>query len=153
MCILLLQKFFRLPSSKFLVWLLHLGYLLYLIKVTLTYILELKESNSLHFKPFKPLANYSRVLDEIEYLISVRDYEAAKNLSENLRSLALEGLHYFQTYDWLMLMTFISLGYVGWMIYLILHVLQSYTLLPVQLFEKEQVVNLRDNSGKVHKLP
>lgn len=153
MCILLLQKFFRLPSSKFLVWLLHLGYLLYFIKVTLTYILELKESNSLHFKPFKPLANYSRVLDEIEYLISVRDYEAAKNLSENLRSLALEGLHYFQTYDWLMLMTFISLGYVGWMIYLILHVLQSYTLLPVQLFEKEQVVNLRDNSGKVHKLP
>lgn len=153
MCILLLQKFFRLPSSKFLVWLLHLGYLLYFIKVTLTYILELKESNSLHFKPFKPLANYSRVLDEIEYLISVRDYEAAKNLSENLRSLALEGLHYFQTYDWLMLMTFISLGYVGWMIYLILHVLQSYTLLPVKLFEKEQVVILRNNSGKVHKLP
>ncbi|XP_022879422.1 GPI ethanolamine phosphate transferase 1 [Olea europaea var. sylvestris] len=111
---------------------------------------QLKESNSLHFKPFKPLANYSRVLDEIEYLISVRDYEAAKNLSENLRSLALEGLHYFQTYDWLMLMTFISLGYVGWMIYLILHVLQSYTLLPVKLFEKEQVVNLRNNSGKVY---
>uniref|UniRef100_A0A2N9HG53 GPI ethanolamine phosphate transferase 1 n=1 Tax=Fagus sylvatica TaxID=28930 RepID=A0A2N9HG53_FAGSY len=40
-----------------------------------------------------------------EQLISVRNYEAAMKLSENLRSLALQGLHYFQTYDWLMLMT------------------------------------------------
>ncbi|GMY13464.1 GPI ethanolamine phosphate transferase 1 [Fagus crenata] len=69
------------------------------------------ESNSLYFKPFKQLANYSAVLDQIERLISVRNYEAAMKLSENLRSLALQGLHYFQTYDWLMLMTVITLGY------------------------------------------
>ncbi|CAK7328074.1 unnamed protein product [Dovyalis caffra] len=51
-------------------------------------------------------------------------------LSQNLRSLALKGLHYFQTYDWLMLMTVVTLGYVGisvWMsvdgsdIYFIIH--------------------------------
>jgi phosphatidylinositol glycan class N len=111
--------------------------------------LDIKQSNSLYFKPFKQLANYSAVLDQIERLISVRNYEAAMKLSENLRSLALQGLHYFQTYDWLMLMTVITLGYIGWMIYLVLHVLQSYTSLPGNISRKEQAVYQRSCSGKV----
>jgi phosphatidylinositol glycan class N len=111
--------------------------------------LDIKQSNSPYFKPFKQLANYSAVLDQIERLISVRNYEAAMKLSENLRSLALQGLHYFQTYDWLMLMTVITLGYIGWMIYLVLHVLQSYTSLPGNISRKEQAVHQRSYSGKV----
>ncbi|KAK6155161.1 hypothetical protein DH2020_009409 [Rehmannia glutinosa] len=111
---------------------------------------QLKQSNSLRFKPFKPLANYTLVLDQIDHLISVKDSEAAKRLSENLRGLALDGLHYFQTYDWFMLMTVISLGYLGWMIYLIVHVLQSYTTLPGNFFRKDQSVYLRTNTGKVY---
>ncbi|KAL2240488.1 UNVERIFIED_CONTAM: GPI ethanolamine phosphate transferase 1 [Sesamum indicum] len=99
--------------------------------------------------PFKPLADYTLVLDQIEHLLSIKDYEAAKKLSENLRCLALEGLHYFQTYDWFMLMTVISLGYLGWMIYLLVHVLQSYTALPGKFFRKDRSVYLRTNSWKV----
>lgn len=64
---------------------------------------DIKQSNSLYFKHFKPLSHYSSILDKIEGLISARDYDAAMDLSQNLRSLALQGLHYFQTYDWLML--------------------------------------------------
>ncbi|CAJ1782183.1 unnamed protein product [Sphenostylis stenocarpa] len=79
---------------------------------------------------------------------SPRDYEAAIDLSQNLRNLALQGLHYFQTYDWLMLMSIITLGYVGWMIYLVLHVLQSYTSLPVNSFGMEQAVQ-KNNRGKI----
>ncbi|KAG2714471.1 hypothetical protein I3760_03G027900 [Carya illinoinensis] len=110
----------------------------------------IKQSNSLYFKPFKPLANCSSILDQIEHLISVRDYEAAMKLSENLRSLALQGLHYFQTYDWLMLMTVITLGYIGWMIYLVLHILQSYTSLPGNMLRKEQAVHQRNYTRKVY---
>ncbi|KAJ7970891.1 GPI ethanolamine phosphate transferase 1 [Quillaja saponaria] len=109
----------------------------------------IKQSNSLYFKPFKPLTHYSSLLERIEGLISARDYEAAIDLSQNLRTLALEGLHYFQTYDWLMLMTVVTLGYVGWMIYLVLHVLQSYTSLPGIFFRKEQAVQ-RNYPGKVY---
>ena len=105
----------------------------------------------LRFKPFKPLNNYSFVLDQIEHLISISDYEAAKTLSENLRSLALQGLHYFQTYDWFRLMTVISLGYLGWMIYLMIHVLQEYTSLPRKFFQNDQSVNLQTNTKKVLK--
>ncbi|KAK7855978.1 gpi ethanolamine phosphate transferase 1 [Quercus suber] len=111
---------------------------------------HIKQSNSLYFKPFKQLANYSAVLDQIERLISFRNYEAAMKLSENLRSLALQGLHYFQTYDWLMLMTIITLGYIGWMIYLFLHVLQSYTSLPGNISRKEQAARQRSYTGKIN---
>lgn len=89
------------------------------------------------------------MLDQIDYQISSRDYESAMKLSEELRSLALQGLHYFQTYDWLMLMTVISLGYIGWMVYLVLHVLQSYTSLSGILFRKEQTVHQMNNTTKV----
>ncbi|XP_071915286.1 uncharacterized protein [Coffea arabica] len=111
---------------------------------------QLKQSNSLNFKPFEPLKNYNLVLERIEHLISIRDYEAARKLSEHLRRLALEGLHYFQTYDWFRLMTIITFGYIGWMIYVLLHVLQSYTSLPEKLVEKKQMVHLRKNTGKVY---
>ncbi|TVU29532.1 hypothetical protein EJB05_21102, partial [Eragrostis curvula] len=97
---------------------------------------ELKQSSSLYFKPFKPLANYSSVLNQIEDLLSARDYETAMKHSEELRRMALAGLHYFQTYDWFMLMTTITLGYIGWMVNLILHVLQSYTSFPANLIKK-----------------
>ncbi|KAL7232483.1 hypothetical protein ACSBR2_010495 [Camellia fascicularis] len=110
----------------------------------------LKQSNSLNFKPFKPLVHYSSILDQIEHLVSFRDYEAAMKLSQNLRSLALKGLNYFQTYDWFMLMTVVTLGYIGWMIYLILHVLQSYTSLPGKFSRKEQALHLRNNGGTVY---
>ncbi|KAK4603814.1 hypothetical protein RGQ29_012363 [Quercus rubra] len=110
----------------------------------------IKQSNSLYFKPFKQLANYSAVLDQIERLISFRNYEAAMKLSESLRSLALQGLHYFQTYDWLMLMTIITLGYIGWMVYLFLHVLQSYTSLPGNISRKEQAARQRSYTGKIN---
>ncbi|RVX08780.1 GPI ethanolamine phosphate transferase 1 [Vitis vinifera] len=90
------------------------------------------------------------ILDQIEDLISVKDYDAAMRVAQNLKSLALEGLHYFQTYDWLMLMTVVTLGYIGWMVYLVLHVLQNYTSLPENMFRKEQAVHLRNYTGKVY---
>ncbi|KAF8378328.1 hypothetical protein HHK36_029667 [Tetracentron sinense] len=112
---------------------------------------QLKQSNSLYFKPFKPLEFYSSVLDQIENLISGKEYEAATKLSQNLRSLSLEGLHYFQTYDWLMLMTVVTLGYIGWMVYIVLHVLQSYTIFPENIYmKKNQALHLRNNSSKVY---
>ncbi|CAA7397835.1 unnamed protein product [Spirodela intermedia] len=88
-----------------------------------------KQSSSLFFKPFKPLENYLSSLKQIEDLIFQSDYEAALRMSQDLRNLALAGLHYFQTYDWLMLMTTITLGYIGWILNLLIHILQSYTSL------------------------
>ena len=47
-------------------------------------------------------------------------------------------------------MTVISLGYIGWMINLVLHVLQSYTSLPGNLFSrKEEAAYQRNDTRKV----
>lgn len=111
---------------------------------------HIKQSNSLYFKPFKPLVQHSSQLEHIENLISVRDYQNAMILTQELRSLALQGLHYFQTYDWLMLMTVITLGYLGWMVYLILHVLKSYTSLSEKIMKMEQAAEQKNKTGKVY---
>ncbi|OVA16257.1 GPI ethanolamine phosphate transferase 1 [Macleaya cordata] len=112
---------------------------------------QLKQANSVRFKPFKPLENYSSVLDRIENLISGGEYEAAMKLSETLRISSLEGLHYFQTYDWLMLMSVVTLGYIGWMIYLVLHVLKSYTSFSGNMYTKtNQMSHLRNDKRKVY---
>jgi phosphatidylinositol glycan class N len=69
-------------------------------------------------------------------------------LAQNLRTLALKGLQYFQTYDWLMLMTVITLGYIGWIICLLLHILQSYTPLA-DVFKNPHDAWQRNNKTKV----
>lgn len=112
---------------------------------------KIKQSNSLYFKPFKLLAHHSAALEHIEYLISIRDYGSAMILAQNLRTLALKGLQYFQTYDWLMLMTVITLGYIGWIICLLLHILQSYTSLA-DVFKNPHDAWQRNNKTKVYLL-
>ncbi|KAF5205092.1 Gpi ethanolamine phosphate transferase [Thalictrum thalictroides] len=101
---------------------------------------QLKQANSLRFKPYKPLEKYYSYLEKIEDLLSSKDYKAAMEMSYTLRRLSLEGLHYFQTYDWFMLMTVVTLGYIGWMVYLALHVLQSYTAFPGNVYRKANQV-------------
>lgn len=90
---------------------------------------ELKESTSLFFRPYAPLSNYQGLLHNIDTLVLYHQYEAALEAIQDLIRHALSGLHYFQTYDWLFLMTVISLGYVGWMVYVGLHVVENYTSL------------------------
>lgn len=100
-------------------------------------LIDLKREHSFLFKPFKPLVNYSSIISHIEDLISAKDFKIALKLSQDLRSLSLLGFHYFQTYDWFMLMTTIILGYLGWMTNLLVHVIQSYTSLQMDIFSKK----------------
>ncbi|KAL9275345.1 GPI ethanolamine phosphate transferase 1-like protein [Drosera capensis] len=110
---------------------------------------QLKESHSLFFRPFQPLRHHSSILEKIEQLIVTRDYKGAMKLSEDLRSSALDGLHYFQTYDWTLLMTVVTLGYIGWMLYLVIHVLQSYASFTGNFAKKELIVHRENNFWKV----
>ena len=57
-------------------------------------------------------------------------HEQAQELSSSLIDLSLQGLHYFQTYDWPFLLSVVSLGYVGWIAFLVLHVVAHNTNMP-----------------------
>lgn len=99
---------------------------------------ELKQATSLFFKPFVPLTGYKTILAYIDEHISNGEFETAMLSAKELMRLALDGLHYFQTYDWLFLMSTIITGYLGWMIYIFLHILECYTDFPLSLEQKSQ---------------
>ncbi|KAK2760236.1 Glycosyl phosphatidyl inositol anchor synthesis [Arachnomyces sp. PD_36] len=67
---------------------------------------------------------------EISTLITEGKYDESIAKSSELLVLALEGLRYLQTYDWLFLRTIVTIGYLGWIAYALttvidLHVLHS----------------------------
>jgi hypothetical protein len=109
---------------------------------------ELKQATSLFFKPFGPLIGYKATLVHITNLIAVGQFVLALQSAQDLISLALDGLHYFQTYDWLFLMSTITVGYLGWMLYILLHVLQSYTTFPIFHRKRSQRRSYNSQPGK-----
>ncbi|CAY69855.1 Glycosyl phosphatidyl inositol anchor synthesis [Komagataella phaffii] len=78
---------------------------------------------------FKPFESFQQVSIEdhkrrIEDLLSqlAKDYDEkgekiAIDLIKNLSSLALEGLSYLQKYNWLLLRSIVTLGFIGWIAY------------------------------------
>lgn len=93
------------------------------------YYLDEKERDELFFRPFSGLsgANHPDILlAEITSLIDKEHYTLAEQKSKDLMALSLEGLRYFQTYDWLFLRSVITAGYVGWCIYCLQFVIRNY---------------------------
>lgn len=82
-----------------------------------------------------------RIVTQIQHLIHARDYIAAEALANTLVELSLRGLRYFQTYDWLFLRGTITLGYVGWCFYCLVHLI-GYDVLrgPVEAYPRVQML-------------
>ncbi|GBB85942.1 hypothetical protein RclHR1_12390004 [Rhizophagus clarus] len=93
---------------------------------------ELKKRTEIMFKPFVPLSNPTHnreiLLSKIQGLIDSEQYEEAEVICEILIQLSLEGLRYFQTYDWLMLRSIVTVGYLGWIFYSLKYTLKEYCL-------------------------
>ncbi|KAL6042203.1 GPI ethanolamine phosphate transferase 1 [Balamuthia mandrillaris] len=87
----------------------------------------LKQSTSLFFKPYSPLLQANDTVQQIERLIATEEYGQAINMCHDLISACLDGLYYFQVYDWPFLMCVISLGYLGWIVLLITYIVEHYT--------------------------
>jgi phosphatidylinositol glycan class N len=83
--------------------------------------------------PYEPLSGYHENsiegrLARIEAFISSGDHEEAIAASAELLRVALEGLRYLQTYDWLFLRTIVSVGYLGWIAYALTTVIDLHVL-------------------------
>lgn len=93
---------------------------------------EKKRTSELRFRPYHPLSEDGLPADQrianVEYLIKDHKYEEAVEEIDALISVALQGLRYLQTYDWLFLRTLITLGYVGWMAYGITLVVDMFVI-------------------------
>lgn len=69
---------------------------------------------------------------EGRYFIGSGDLAGALKVSKHLLDLSLEGNRYLQTYDWLLLCTIITLGYLGSILHGTSFLLQRYVLTPQQ---------------------
>jgi phosphatidylinositol glycan class N len=87
---------------------------------------ESKRRTEVRFKPFKPLIQHENLEAEIQQLIAANKIEIAEQKSVELSNLCLDGLRYYQTYDWLFLRSIISIGYLGWIAYSLVFVWKTY---------------------------
>lgn len=95
------------------------------------WITDEKQATELFFKPFGPLSKDHSpplLIHEVEKLIAEERYGEAENLCLQLIEMSLDGLRYFQTYDWLFLRSIITLGYIGWCFFGLEFVIRTYVL-------------------------
>ncbi|KAG6917063.1 hypothetical protein DXG01_004035 [Tephrocybe rancida] len=95
---------------------------------------ELKKARTLFYKPFWALKGFNTTdnkthtitsLTEIEHLIQTKDWNASRLASAELIRTGLSGLHYLQTYDWLLIRGIVTIAYIGWAAYASLYVFRS----------------------------
>ncbi|CAK5059492.1 unnamed protein product [Aphanomyces euteiches] len=79
---------------------------------------------SIFFRPFPRLDEVPSLLATVERSFGAKAYGEIEALSQQIIRDALAGLRHFQRYDWLLLMSIIALGYVGWMLVLYVAVAQ-----------------------------
>ncbi|KAJ2453480.1 Glycosyl phosphatidyl inositol anchor synthesis [Coemansia sp. RSA 2336] len=97
---------------------------------------RVKHDQKLHtemfFKPYAPLHRSDNLpehmLDRIEQAIASQRYDDAENECLKLVDLCLKGLRYFQRYDWLLLRSIVSAGYLGWIAHSLLYIFREYVL-------------------------
>jgi phosphatidylinositol glycan class N len=82
---------------------------------------EQKLATEIRYKPFAPLGDLEHSpahrIAEIENLSASGKHDEAIEKCTELIKLAINGLRYLQTYDWLFLRTLVTIGYLGWMGY------------------------------------
>ncbi|KAH8172664.1 phosphatidylinositolglycan class N (PIG-N) domain-containing protein [Sarocladium implicatum] len=105
---------------------------------------EKKMASELRYRPYGPFSGTGATPEQrvaaIAALIESGKYEEAAEECDALITLAIEGLRYLQTYDWLFLRVLITVGYLGWMAYALTTVLNMFVV-------KENVAPQRTTLG------
>lgn len=88
-----------------------------------------KKETSMFFRRYKPLDDAPNTILNIEKLIENQEYRKAETECKNLIQKSLQGLNYYQTYDWPFLMAIVLLGYLGWISFLSTIIIKYYTVI------------------------
>ncbi|XP_014665671.1 PREDICTED: GPI ethanolamine phosphate transferase 1-like [Priapulus caudatus] len=77
--------------------------------------------------PLLPASEQSSRKDNVKNLLMEKEYEGAINAGRELINLALSGLDYYQTYDWLLLNISVVMSFLGWVACIVIEILQHHT--------------------------
>ncbi|PVV05414.1 hypothetical protein BB560_000067 [Smittium megazygosporum] len=90
-----------------------------------------KKKSRISFSPFEPLSSPNNFpLDRIanaRHLMSMGNFQAVIDECSEAIDLGLLGLRYYQKYDWVLLRSVITFGYIGWIVFSLLFILRNYT--------------------------
>ncbi|KAK5708710.1 Glycosyl phosphatidyl inositol anchor synthesis [Elasticomyces elasticus] len=93
---------------------------------------EAKKATVSRYKPYPSFAGVGQTADErlkqLENMAEDGRYQQAIDDSDALMKLGLEGLRYLQTYDWLLLRTLVTAGYLGWIAFAFTTAVDAYIL-------------------------
>jgi GPI ethanolamine phosphate transferase 1 len=93
---------------------------------------EQKRAQVLRYKPYWRFASANQTTDkrlaQVETIIGDGRHEQAIAASDELIQLGLEGLRYLQTYDWLLLRTMVTIGYLGFIAFAFTTAIDSFML-------------------------
>ncbi|CAO3591014.1 unnamed protein product [Absidia cylindrospora] len=104
-----------------------------------------KKDHELFFRPFRGLSGEhtpQSYVTAIQQLINSHEYRRAEEMSRHLIELSLEGLQYFQTYNWFFLRIVITAGFIGWCFYCLEFVLRLYSISCSPVIGSSRVSNL-----------
>lgn len=99
-----------------------------------------RSATAIRYRPYAPFASeegsaQSRMF-AIQADIDNGDYEDAITRSSELLGLAIQGLRYLQTYDWLFLRALVTMGYLGWIAYALTTVIDMHVLHSVSTADR-----------------
>ncbi|KAI9888145.1 MAG: Glycosyl phosphatidyl inositol anchor synthesis [Watsoniomyces obsoletus] len=93
---------------------------------------EVKRSTKLRYQPFAPLDKKISSIDDrlsgIRNLIDDGQPDLAIQSGLELMQLGLDGLRYLQRYDWFFLRTLVAAGYLGWIAFALVTVVDLHVL-------------------------
>eukprot|EP00698_Gefionella_okellyi_P015715 TRINITY_DN4450_c0_g1_i3.p1 TRINITY_DN4450_c0_g1~~TRINITY_DN4450_c0_g1_i3.p1 ORF type:complete len:764 (+),score=132.99 TRINITY_DN4450_c0_g1_i3:590-2881(+) len=88
--------------------------------------MEWKRSAVLLFRPYPKLPDLLSVnaaTAEIAQFIAQQQFDRAENACQELIVTCIQGLRFYQTYDWMFLMSVVTLGYAGFMVFVLVSLL------------------------------
>ncbi|OMJ24019.1 GPI ethanolamine phosphate transferase 1 [Smittium culicis] len=92
---------------------------------------EEKRRTRFNFNPFHPLSESRNMpldrLSRARHQIATRDYSGAFKTCDEAIRLGLQGLKYYQKYDWAFLRSIITAGYLGWIAFSLVFIFKNYT--------------------------
>jgi GPI ethanolamine phosphate transferase 1 len=89
--------------------------------------IEMRKERSSFFRPFGGSQRVEDLLATARYLLNAEDHLPAREAIAEAMEVTEAGLQYFQTYDWALLMSAITAGYLGWIAYVVLFFAERHT--------------------------
>lgn len=106
--------------------------------------LDKKTKTRFFFREYDALHRSERMIEEVREMIEQKKFNSAQAKCLELITYSTDGLSYYQTYDWPLLMSIITIGYASWIGYLLVQTMRHYGDFPSDDIDKMNRATIRN---------